>query len=33
MVKFLRYLLISTMVCGAALVAYPASADLPEPSF
>jgi len=33
MAKFLRYLLISTLVCGAALVAYPAAADLPEHSF
>jgi hypothetical protein len=33
MAKFLRYLLMSTIQCGAALVAYPGAADLPESSF
>jgi hypothetical protein len=33
MAKLLRYVLISAILCGGAVVAYPAAADLPEPSF
>jgi len=31
MAKFRRYLLISATLCGAALVAYPAGAEPPNP--